>query len=248
MLSIFQRLAIIVGCLCLWQGLVTLDHLPDYLLPGPLQVFTTFYADRSLILQESLTTLAETLLGFFLGVSLGALVAISMRFCQPLARWLVPLSIVSQAIPTFAIAPLLVIWLGFGLASKIATSMLMIFFPVMSAFYDGLRRTPLAWLELAQTMQGKRWWIFWRIALPAALPQLATGIRIAAAIAPIGAIVGEWVGSSHGLGFLMLNANARMQIDLMFAALSVIIVMGLVLYITVDLCLRRFIWWEHAHT
>ncbi len=245
MLSILYRLAIIVGCLLLWQAIVTCNHLPDYLLPSPWQVLTTFYAEHTLILQESLTTLQETLLGFFLGISLGALAAISMRFCQPLARWLVPLSIVSQAIPTFAIAPLLVIWLGFGLASKIATSVLMIFFPVMSAFYDGLRRTPVVWLELAQTMQAKRWWVFWRIALPAALPQLATGIRIAAAIAPIGAIVGEWVGSSHGLGFLMLNANARMQIDLMFAALSVIIVLALLLYISVDFCLRELIWWEN---
>ena len=130
------------------------------------------------------------------------------------------------------------------MASKIAMAILMVFFPVASACHDGLQRTPPEWLQLAKTMNASRWRLFYRIRLPAALPALASGIRIAAVAAPIGAIVGEWVGASRGLGYLMLNANARMQIDLMFAALIVIIIMALLLYFGIDKLLRTLVWWQ----
>jgi putative hydroxymethylpyrimidine transport system permease protein len=157
--------------------------------------------------------------------------------------WLMPVIVISQAIPTFAIAPLLVIWFGYGEASKVITAMTMIFFPITSSFYDGLRRTPRAWLDLAASMGASSWSILWHIRIPSALPNLASGLRVATAIAPIGAIIGEWVGSSHGLGFLMLNANGRLEIDLMFAALFSITLITLILYYTVDHLLRRFIFW-----
>jgi putative hydroxymethylpyrimidine transport system permease protein len=167
-----------------------------------------------------------------------------MVFISPITYWVLPLLIISQAVPTFAIAPLLVIWLGYGMASKIAVTVMMLFFPITSAFFDGLRRTPSHWLALAKTMNAKKWRLFWYIRIPRALPELATGIRVATAIAPIGAIVGEWVGASQGLGFLMLNANARMQIDLMFAVLFTIIIFSLVLYYVVDHLLRSAIRWH----
>jgi len=119
----------------------------------------------------------------------------------------------------------------------------MLFFPIANAFYDGLTRTEASWLDLAKTMQATRWQTLWKIRIPAALPHLASGLRIATAIAPIGAIVGEWVGASRGLGFLMLNANARMQIDLMFAALFVLIIFSLSLYFLMDRLLTRCIYW-----
>ena len=129
-----------------------------------------------------------------------------------------PLLVVSQALPVFALAPLLVLWLGYGMASKVAMAVLIIFFPVTAAFLDGLRRTEPGWLELARTMDARPLAILAQIRVPAALPALASGLRVAAAVAPIGAVIGEWVGSSAGLGYLMLHANARMQVDLMFAA------------------------------
>ena len=119
----------------------------------------------------------------------------------------------------------------------------MLFFPITSAFYDGLQNTPPGFLDLAKTMNATKWRLFCAIRIPAALPSLASGIRIAAVIAPIGAVVGEWVGSSRGLGYLMLNANARLQIDMMFAALIVMIALALALYFTVDKLLRVLIWW-----
>ncbi|OGT60851.1 MAG: ABC transporter permease [Gammaproteobacteria bacterium RIFCSPHIGHO2_12_FULL_45_12] len=229
----------------LWQALITLWQLPNYLLPSPGEVLLTFYHQAPLITAQSIPTLVETLLGFLLGILSGCLAGGILAFSRPLARWCLPLLIVSQAIPAFAIAPLLVIWLGYGLASKIAVAVLMIFFPIASAFYDGLNRTPPAWLEMACIMKATKWRQFWYIRIPSALPTLASGIRIAAVTAPIGAIVGEWVGASKGLGYLMLTANARMQIDMMFAALLIIVIIALGLYFTVDKLLRTFIWWEN---
>ena len=154
--------------------------------------------------------------------------------------------IASQAIPVFAIAPLLVLWLGYGMGSKIAMSMLILYFPVTANFYDGLRHTQRGWLDLARVMlpEPRRWAVLWHIAIPAALPALASGLRIAAAVAPIGAVLGEWVGSSAGLGYLMLHANSRMQVDLMFAALFVLAALAVGLYFLVDTGLKRLLPWH----
>jgi putative hydroxymethylpyrimidine transport system permease protein len=141
-------------------------------------------------------------------------------------------------------APLLVLWLGYGLSSKIAMAVLIIFFPVTAAFYDGLRSTEPQWLELARVMDAPPHAVLREIRIPAALPALASGLRVATAVAPIGAVVGEWVGSSAGLGFYMLHANARMQIDMMFAALALLSAMALILYFVVDAGLRRLIFWQ----
>lgn len=243
-MNFFLRISIIsVGLLLLWQTIVVLGHLPDYLLPTPLQVFTTLYEQRDLIATQALPTIIETILGFILGILFGCLAGFSVTFFRPLKCWFLPMLIISQAIPTFAIAPLLVIWLGYGLASKVVTAILMIFFPVASALHDGLQHTNHGWLDLAKTMHAKKWRTFFYIQLPAAMPALASGIRIAAVIAPIGAIIGEWVGASRGLGYLMLNANARLQIDVMFAALLIVILLSLVLYFSVDKLLRTYVWW-----
>ena len=155
-----------------------------------------------------------------------------------------PILVISQAIPVFALAPVLVLWLGYGLASKVAMATLIIYFPVTAAFFDGLRRTEPGWLDLARTMGGGRMSILRHVQVPAALPALSSGIRVATAVAPIGAIVGEWVGSSAGLGYLMLQANARMQVDVMFAALFILAIFAVSLYTAVDAGLRRALPWQ----
>lgn len=240
----FRSLFIVCVLLMIWQAAVLRWNIPAYLLPSPLQVGQMLWQQFPIIFTQSLTTITETLLGFGLGILFGCTTGLIIAFFRPLRFWFWPLLIVSQAIPTFAIAPLLVIWLGYGMASKIATTLLMIYFPIASSLYDGLRRTNPEWLDLAKTMQARSWRVFWHIRLPSALPDLASGIRIAAVAAPIGAIVGEWVGASSGLGYLMLNANARMQIDMMFAALVVIIFLALALYYGVDRILRLLIRWQ----
>ncbi|MDX1902402.1 MAG: ABC transporter permease [Gammaproteobacteria bacterium] len=229
---------------CMWYLIVLFFQLPPYILPSPMQVLFALQKNAALIFFESKTTILETILGLLLGVWAGSFAAIGMVLMRPLRFWLFPLLIASQALPVFAIAPLLVVWFGYGMTSKIVTTMLMIFFPVTSAFFDGLKQTPLGWKNLAATMNAKKSRYFWHIQLPAALPQLASGVRVATAVAPIGAIVGEWVGASHGLGYLIMNANANLQIDLMFAGLFVLVIFSLLLFFSVDKLLCYFIWWE----
>jgi putative hydroxymethylpyrimidine transport system permease protein len=120
---------------------------------------------------------------------------------------------------------------------------LIIYFPITTTFLDGLRHTDRGWLDLAQVMGGTRWRVMWHLRVPAALPHLASGLRVAAAVAPIGAVIGEWVGSAQGLGFVMIQANARVQVDVMFAALLMLALVAIVLYVTTDFLLRRLLPW-----
>ncbi len=239
-----RPLVILVGLLVLWELVVWLSGVPPYILPAPHEVAVAWAARWALILEHWVITTAEILLGLAIGSVLGCSSALIMGYFRPARRWLLPVLVTSQAIPVFAIAPLLVLWLGYGMASKVAMATLIIYFPVTAAFYDGLRRTEPGWLDLARTMGGSRWAALRHIRIPAALPALASGLRVATAVAPIGAIVGEWVGSSAGLGYLMLHANARMQIDLMFAALTTLAVFAVALYFSVDTVLRRALPWQ----
>lgn len=244
MQRVSQSIAITLLLFFTWQLLVWTLQLPNYILPTPYETLLQLKLSSHLLLHESGITILETVIGLLLGVICGIIASIIITLVKPLRFWLLPILIISQAIPTFAIAPLIVLWFGYGVASKIITTIIMIFFPITSALYDGLKRVNPDWLDLAKTMNTSPWRTFWHIQFPAALPALAAGIRIATVAAPIGAIVGEWVGASHGLGNLMLNANARMQIDMMFAALLIIIVFSLLLYSTIDYLLNKLVWWN----
>lgn len=244
MMGALRPLAILAGLLLLWQAVVWLAAPPSYILPGPAAVAARWLAQPELILEHAVWTLTEILLGLCLGTVLGVASALLMAHLEALRRWLLPVLVVSQAVPVFALAPLLVLWLGYGLASKVAMATLIIYFPVTAAFFDGLRRTELGWVELARAMGASPGRLLLHVRMPAALPALASGLRVAAAVAPIGAVVGEWVGSSAGLGYLMLHANARLQVDLMFAALFTLAIIGVALYFAVDAVLRRLLPWQ----
>lgn len=240
----WRGLVVVPGLLALWQAAALAAGGRSYILPGPLEVGRVLVARWDLILGHAAITAGEMLAGLALGILLGMAAALTMARYRPARRWLTPLLVVSQAIPVFAIAPVLVLWFGYGLASKIVMAALIIFFPVATAFFDGLRRTEPGWLELARSMNAKPTAVLLRIRLPAALPALASGIRVAVAVAPIGAVIGEWVGASAGLGYLMLQANARMQVALMFAALAVLAVIAVLLYLAVDRLLRLALPWQ----
>lgn len=232
------------GLIAAWQALVWATGVPRFILPGPDLVAARLWSDAGLLAHHALITGLEVGLGLILGVLLGGAAALALTASRAARRWLLPLLVVSQAVPVFALAPLLVLWLGYGLASKVAMATLIIFFPVAAAFHDGLRRTDPGWLDLARTMGASPAAVLWHVRLPAALPAFASGVRVAAAVAPIGAVVGEWVGASAGLGYLMLHANGRLQTDLMFAALSVLAVMALALWALVDRLCRALVPWQ----
>lgn len=243
-LNRFSRLALLPAFIAAWQLLAWVAGSHSYILPGPLPVAEIWIARCDLILRHASITAAEILVGLTLGATLGAGSALAMAASPHLRRAFLPVLVASQAVPVFALAPVLVLWLGYGMASKVAMAVLVIYFPVSAAFLDGLRRTDVGWIELARTMNASPRAMLLRIRMPAALPALASGLRVATAVAPIGAVIGEWVGSSAGLGFMMLQANARMQIPLMFAALLTLAVLSVLLYLIVDALLRRLIPWQ----
>ena len=239
-----RLLLLLGGLLLLWQLIVILTGVPTYILPGPLPVAKAFVVHGRQLLPHLGTTLAEILLGLLIGMLLGAGTALAMTASPLLKRWLLPVLVISQAIPVFALAPVLVLWLGYGMASKVAMAVLIIFFPVTASFHDGMQRTDPDLLDLARIMGAGPLAMLRHIIIPAALPSFASGMRVATAVAPIGAVVDEWVGSSRGLGFYMLHANARMQIDVMFAALALLAVVSLSLYVVVDRLLDKLVYWQ----
>ncbi len=241
--AIMRPFATLAGLLAVWWFVSSVSGVPSYLLPDPQSVGVALWQQRALLMWSTLTTLSETMLGLLIGTVLGSLCALVMVFSPVAQRWLMPLLLVSQAIPVFALAPLLVLWFGFGMASKVVMAVLVIFFPVTAAFSDGLRRTEIGWLDLARTMNASPARVLRFVRLPAALPAFGSGLRVATAIAPIGAVVGEWVGASAGLGYVMLNANARIQTDVMFAALFVLALMAILLWVVVDRVLKRVLYW-----
>ncbi|WP_394246897.1 ABC transporter permease [Vibrio profundi] len=232
---------VIIG---LWQAVVVVFDMPAFILPAPLDVFERLIQRYDVLARHSWVTAQEIVLGLLLGLSMGMMFALQMLLFKPVKRWLLPILIASQAIPVFAIAPVLMLWLGYGIASKVVMAALIIFFPVTTCCYDGLRNTPTGYLDLVKTMGASKWQTLRYVQLPASLPTLASGIRVAVVIAPIGAVAGEWVGSSEGLGYLMLQANARMMIDEMFAALFILSALSVSLYFVTDKLLKKFIPWE----
>ena len=205
--------------LCIWQALITLTDAPHFILPSPWRVAKAAYESRLIILQNAWVTSIEVVLGLLIGTMLGAVTAIQLAMSKTVERLVLPVLVFTQAVPVFALAPLLTLWFGYGMGSKIIMAVLIIYFPVTSAFHDGLTRLDPGYRDLSIAMGANRWTLMFYIQIPQALPSLGTGLRLAAVYAPIGAVIGEWVGASKGLGYLMLLANGRAKIDLMFASL-----------------------------
>jgi putative hydroxymethylpyrimidine transport system permease protein len=224
----------LAGLVALWQVIVWLVAPPRYILPSPLQVTEALLRQWYFLLQNGLITLTEVLLGLVCGGLLGFLVAFLIAALPRLGRLLWPMVLILQALPVFVLAPILVLWFGFGMASKAVMATIIIFFPVASAFADGLRRTDPAILDAVALTKASHWQTLRLVRLPLALPALVSGLRVAAPLAPIGAVVGEWVGASAGLGFVMVQSNARMQTDTVFAAMALLAAMTLLLRAAVD--------------
>ena len=242
-MTILKPTLIILIILTTWQFLVTITSIPAYILPTPTSVIGATISNVDTIWAHAIITFIEMISGLIIGTILGSFSALILCYYRPMRQWLMPILVISQAIPVFALAPILVLWLGYGMISKVAMAVLIIYFPVTAAFFDGLKNTNHGYVDLSHTMGASKRSTLIHIKVPAALPAFASGLRVATAMAPIGAIVGEWVGSSEGLGYLMLHANGRMQIDVMFAALLVLAVMSITLYYTVDTSLKRILFW-----
>jgi len=222
-----------------WQLLVIITGVPSFILPPPLKVAKAMWFYHALIAENAWVTTQEVLLGMVIGSALGILTALHLATSKSARAILRPILVFSQAVPVFALAPILVLWFGYGIWSKIVMAVLIIYFPVTSAFFDGLMKTPAGYLDLAKTMSASGTRTLWHIRFKSALPSLGSGLRLAAVYAPIGAVIGEWVGASKGLGYLMLLANGRVKTDLMFAALIVLAILTVCLHLVVDILARK---------
>ena len=226
-----------------WQLIVWVTAIPTFILPGPWQVMEALFYHAELIASHAWITALEVIVGLVLGAGFGVLSALYLTISARARQYAMPVLVMSQTVPVFALAPILTLWFGYGLGSKIAMTILIIYFPVTSTFLDGLRATPKGFLDLGQSMRATRWRSLFLIRVPAALPSLSSGIRLASVYAPIGAIIGEWVGASKGLGYLMLLANGRVKTDLMFATLIALCIFTLLLRaVTNVLCSKLDDW------
>ncbi len=240
----FRILVTFLVIIIFWYIICLLFELPSFILPSPDLVAIALFNNFFEILNHSSITLLEILLSLFFGIVLGSFFAVLISLSERLKRWIMPLLLASQSIPVFALAPILVLWFGYGISSKVIIGTIIVFFPIASNFSDALNKIPKEYIHAGQTLGFSKLQIFNLIKLPNALPGLFSGIRVGACFAPIGAVVGEWIGGSQGLGSYMIYSNARLQIDNMFAALIILIVITISLYHLIDFILKKLIWWE----
>ena len=240
MTRLLPGLAALAFALTLWQAIVWLTGVPHFILPGPARVGAALLNNAALLVHQAGFTLANLGMGLAAGITLGIASALNLAM-SPAARVLLrPLMVFAQAVPVFALAPIVTLWLGYGAPSKIVMVALVTYFPVTSAFFDGLMRLPDDLDDLTRQMQARPWRRLMLVQLPHALPALGSGLRLAAVQAPFAVIIAEWVGASKGLGHLMLISNGRGQTDLMFAALILLASLSLMLFLAADRLARHW--------
>lgn len=237
-------LAILV--LLFWQGFVTAFGLPLWLLPAPSKIILALWSTRSVLLEHAWTTVLETTSGFFLAVPFALLVAVSMALSPRLKRLLYPYLIISQTIPLIAVAPLLIVWLGYGYLSKIATVMLVCFFPIAVSLLEGLELADTDLLNLLRSMGATPWQIFKMVRWPQALPFLFAGLKIAATYSVMGAVIGEWLGASSGLGVYLTRSSHSFLTDRVFAAILAITLLSFVYFALISLLARVTLPWNYS--
>jgi NitT/TauT family transport system permease protein len=235
-----------VGIVALWWAAIELFKIPAYLLPGPGGVFARLVTDSGLLWTHSKVTLTEILLGFGLtvvtAIPLGLVIALSR-----LAKQLVyPPLMLMQLVPKIAVAPLFLVWLGFGMESKVLLTVLMTFFPLLLASISGFQILDDRLLYLTQSMGATRWQTFRYLRFPAALPVIFSGIKTSATIAATAAIVAEFVGANKGLGYVLLRGTSTMDIELVFAVLVVLTVVGIAVNYVVEFCEWAMTPWQRA--
>ena len=236
----------LASLIVVWQLVCMAGLVPTYLLPSPVQVVEALVGDLPLLVSHSGTTITEAVLGLALGVLVGFVVAVLMDRFEVVYRALDPIVTVSQTIPTVAIAPLLVLWFGYGLMPKVLLVVLGPFFPITVSLASGFRSVDPDIIDLMRTMRASRRQIFWIAKLPAAMSEFFAGLRISATYAVVGAVVSEWLGGFVGLGVYMTRVRKSYSYDKMFAVILIISALSLALMALVSLLRRVSMPWERA--
>ena len=238
-----------VSFIVIWQLVVVLTDLPPYILPPPgdvAQRFVSAWLDGT-VWPHFATTMSEILIGFCLGAGLGLLVGYGLARSALFERLASPYIVAAQAVPILVLAPLLVLWFGPGLLSKVVICSLIVFFPVAIATMVGIRSVDPRLLELGRSLRATQRQILTSLEIPAALPNIFGGLRVGVTLAVVGAVVGEFVGSNSGIGYLLQIANGNFDLPLMFAALTVLSGIGVLLFVAIDLVEKLMIPWHASH-
>lgn len=239
--TVFIIIAFVAWWIVTESGLVA-----AYILPSPRDTAAAFTENPTYLARHTWVTTWETLLGFVISVVVGIAVAIVMVYSRTLERTFYPLILFAQVIPKIAIAPLFIVWLGFGPEPKILVAVLMAFFPIVIAGISGLRTIDPEILELTSTMGASRWKTFMKVRFPAALPELLSGMKIAATLAVTGAVVGEFVGANEGLGYVILQANGNIDTAMLFAALIIMSLLGVLLFAIIQVAEQILVPWHSS--
>lgn len=235
-------LVLLVG----WEIAGITGYMPKYIAPAPTIILERMAEDYPILWDHTLRTLEEVLIGYGIGIALGFLIGLAIVYSPIFERALYPLVVASQTIPHIALAPVLVLWFGFGITSKVVIVAQVTFFPIVIATVDGMRSIDPELLLFARSLSASGWHVFRKIRLPASLPYFFTGIRVSAPYAIIAAIIGEWIGANRGLGALMLRAQHMLKTDLMFATVVVMALVGVVMFLAVGVLQRILIPWHRA--
>ncbi len=240
-------LAALIG---LWQlatssgAIADALNLEDFLVPSPAEIASSLWENRSLLAENAWVTLQEVLLGFLCGLAAGLLFAVLLHLSGTLRRATYPLMVASQAIPIIVIAPILVVWFGYGIGPKLAIVALICFFPITVNALDGLRSVDPEAIKMMRSLDASRRQVLRRLEAPSALPFVFSGARIAIAVAVIGAVFGEWAGANSGLGNLILQDNAHLETARLFAAVVVLAAIAITLFGLLALAERRIVTWR----
>jgi len=248
LLSAWMRpILLIVILLVLWDVAIRVFRIPPYLIPAPEAVVKQLYLEWPKLWREALVTTYATLGGFALSIAFGIPMALLIAYSRTIESFVYPLLVFSQSVPKIAIAPLFVVWFGFGIIPKIICAFMLGFFPVVVSTVMGFKSVDPDMLDLARSMKASRLATFMRISLPQALPSIFAGLKVSVTLAVVGAVVGEFVGSNSGIGYLLQIANGNFDLPLMFAALTVLSAIGVILFVAVDVVEHLMIPWHASH-
>ena len=236
--------ALIFMMLVVWESACRGFNLPDFILPPPSRIITVAVFDAPMLLPHAATTALEVLVGILLSLMVAVPLAMMMFAHPAVGNAIAPFLVASQAVPVFAIAPLLVIWLGYGIASKVLMAAVIIFFPITVSLLEGFKSCDSEFRVLFELMGAGFWKTMQLLYWPWALPHFFAGLKVGVSVATIGAVIGEWVGAQQGLGYLMIQANARLNVDLVFAAILWLSAMGLSLWNVVGFLEKKVITWK----
>ncbi|MGI5190900.1 ABC transporter permease [Promicromonospora sp. CA-289599] len=240
----WRPVTVLLGLFAVWWFVAWRELVPAYLVPAPGAVAQTMVADWAMLLEHTWVTTLETIVGFVLAAVIGVATAVLLVYSRTAEKSLYPLILFAQVIPKIAIAPILVVWFGFGMTPKIVLAVLIAFFPVVVSAVAGLRSVDPELLEMSATMGASRWKTFRKIRFPGALPQLMSGLKVAVTLAVVGAVVGEFVGADRGLGYVLLLASGNLDAPLLFADLILMSLIGVVLFVLVEVLERLLIPWH----